>query len=157
MKRAILSIAIAMSVSTVWAGDLSQKTELNLFGGGIKFKDGGNHGIYGVNLGYGVSSRATIYGEFSHTPTSGSDLYDFHGGVKYSLVSSDKVEPYALVGFGAGRTTGSTNAGLHLGGGARVYVNSNWGIVPEVRYTHYFSDFSDAKAVRYTGGIFFQW
>lgn len=157
MKKAILSIAIALCVPAVWAGDLSNKGEASIFAGGVKVKDGDNHGIWGVNVGYGFAPRATFYGEFSHTPTSGSDLTDYHGGVKFSLAQSDRVEPYALVGAGVGRVSSNTDFGMHFGGGARIYVNSNWGIQPEIRYTHYFNDFSDLKIVRYTGGIFFQW
>lgn len=158
MKKTILSILFSICAPALWAGDLSNKLEAAIFAGGLKVNNGDNHGIYGANIGVGVHKKATVYGEFSHAPlNAGYDLVDFHGGVKYSLMERDKWEPYVLVGAGAARSAGNTDFGLHIGGGTRYYFRSNWGFQPEIRWTRYFHDFSDTNAVRYTGGIFFQW
>jgi hypothetical protein len=141
----------------MFAGDLNDKVEASFFAGGLKINNGGNHGIYGGNIGVGISPKATLYGEISHSPLGGADLVDFNGGIKYSILNRNKVEPYVLVGIGANRVAGTSDFGLHAGGGARYYVRSNWGFQPEIRWTRYFHDFSDTNAVRYTGGIFFQW
>ena len=139
------------------AGDLTKKAEASFFAGGLKINNGGNHGIYGANIGYGINRKATVFGEFSHSPLGSSDLVDFNGGVKYSLLSRDKWEPYVLVAAGVNRVAGNSDFGLHIGGGTRYYVGKNWGVQPELRWTRYFHDFSDTNAIRYTGGIFFQW
>jgi len=158
LKKLILSILFAICAPALVAGELNGKAEVSLFGGGLHFNNGGNHGIYGANIGYGVSKRTTLYGEVSHAPLNGGvDLVDFNGGFKYSLVNSAKFEPYVLVGVGANRAGGNSDFGLHVGGGSRIFVKSNWGVQPEIRWTRYFNDFSDSNAVRYTGGIFFQW
>lgn len=158
MKKIILSIVLSLCAPALWAGDLSGKAEGSVFAGGLKVNNGGNHGIYGGSIGFGISRKATIYGEFSHSPlNAGADLVDFHGGVKYSLTSRDKWEPYVLVGAGVNRVAGNSDFGLHVGGGTRYYVGSNWGVQPEIRWTRYFNDFSDTNTIRYTGGIFFQW
>ena len=158
MKKAILSILFSVCAPVLWAGDLSQQVEVSAFVGGLKINNGGNHGIYGGNIGFGINKKATVYGEVSHSPLNGgADLVDFNGGVRYSLLNRDKFEPYVLVGIGANRVAGNSDFGLHVGGGTRIYVGKNWGIQPELRWTRYFHDFSDTNAVRYTGGIFYQW
>jgi hypothetical protein len=158
MKKTILSIVLALSAPALFAGDLTKKGEFSLYGGGNHFGNGGgNAGIWGTQLGYGVAKKVTLFGEFDHNRDSGSNLFDYLGGAKFSLMSSEKAEPYGLVGFGAGRSGGETRAALHIGGGVRFYVNSKWGIVPEIRWVRYFEDFSDLNSVRYTGGVFFQW
>lgn len=157
MKKALLSILLSALTPTLFAGDLTGKAEASFFAGGLKINNGGNHGIYGANIGVGVSPKATIFGEFSHSPLGSADLVDFNGGVKYSLMNRDKFEPYVLVAAGANRVAGNSDFGLHIGGGTRYFFRSNWGFQPEIRWTRYFNDFSDTNAIRYTGGIFFQW
>jgi opacity protein-like surface antigen len=167
MKKTILSIALALFASTMlapaaFADDLAGKTELNIFGGFNHFdNNGGNHGLYGVNVGRGVAKHVTLFGEFAHTPYEGVNLFDYMGGVKLNLGNSEKVTPYALAGIGAGTFDSdfgsNTNFALHLGGGVRFYVSDHWGVVPEVRWVRHFNDFNDTNTVRVTGGVFFQW
>ncbi|MEO5923251.1 MAG: hypothetical protein ABIR70_05420 [Bryobacteraceae bacterium] len=158
MKKAILSILFSICASTLVAGDLSNKAEASFFAGGLKINNGGNHGIYGANIGFGISPKATIYGEISHAPLNGgADLVDFNGGVKFTLLSKDKWEPYVLVGVGGNRVAGNSDFGFHFGGGSRYFVGKNWGVQPEIRWTRYFHNGSDTNAIRYTGGLFFQW
>jgi len=176
---AVLLFVCALSLS---AGDLKGTGEVDAFGGGVDLSQGGgNHGLFGFSGGYGIASMAQIFGEYSYAPTGSgggytSHLNDFQGGVKVSR-QSDKIEPYALLGLGVGHFTASsssvviggytfsgssassTNFGLHLGGGARIYLGSKkWGIAPEIRWGRYFSSNSGSLNVfRYTGGIFYQW
>ena len=160
MNRCFLLLALC--ATTLWAGDLTRRAELTGFGGGLHIFDGGDHGVYGGSLGYGVTSRAQVFAEVSHAPLQGNvNLVDFQGGVKYSLVTHDMFEPYAMAAIGAGHfsnpVVSSTGFGLSAGFGTRVYVRSNWGVVPDIRWSRYFFDGPDTNTFRYTVGAFFQW
>jgi hypothetical protein len=156
MKKTILSIVLAFFAPALFAAD--GKAEFSIYGGGNHVNNGGgNHGIWGANIGYGITSRVTLLGEFDHTRFTNSNMVDYLGGLKYALVPSEKVEPYVMLGFGGAHTTNNTDPTLHIGGGARLFVNSKWGIVPEVRWVRLFNAFGDTNTVRYTGGVFFQW
>jgi hypothetical protein len=163
MKKVFLTIVIASTTTTVWAGDLTGKIETAIFGADVHVQHGGgDHSTYGGNVGFGISSKATIVGEFSHTSFGGGDdLIDFNGGLKYTLLRRGNIEPYAIVAIGGGRRgVGSgrgSSFGLHAGGGARFYVGKHWGIQPEIRWTRYFHDFYDTNIIRFSGGLFFQW
>jgi hypothetical protein len=162
MKKAILPIAIALSVPTLWAED-SAKIEASVFGADVHVHNGGDHSTFGGNVGFGITTRASLFGEVSHSSFGGGDLVDFNGGLKYTLLSRDRFEPYALVAIGADHHTSSfdpgsqSDFGLHAGGGVRVYVGKHWGVQPEVRWTRYFHDSADTNIVRYSGGLFIHW
>lgn len=168
MKAAAMIALLAGTATMGLAGDLKEKTEVTAFGGGAWFSDGvGNKPIYGGSAGYGVTSKTLVYAEFSHSPLEtggpvGAHFIDAQGGIKQTLFTSDRVEPYALAGLGYGRffVTGisginSNYFGINVGGGARIFAGQRWGFQPEVRYAKYFDN--GPHAVRYTGGIFFQW
>jgi hypothetical protein len=144
------------------AGDLTRRAEIAGFGGGIHVFDAGDHGVYGGLIGYGVNRRAEVFAEGSHAPLQGSlNLADFQGGVKYTLIPRDIFEPYATAALGLGHfsspVSSNTGFGLSAGLGARVYVRSTWGVVPDIRWTRYFFDGPDTSTFRYTAGVFFQW
>lgn len=177
--RIWLGILLVAS-SALFAGDLRGKKELSGFGGGEWIQDIGTMPYVGGSFGAGLSSRALLFGEYAYVRVGdggislppgvsvSSHLHDFQGGLKFNLVTSARVEPYAIVGAGAGRfsveansagfsaSTSNTSFGLHLGLGARVYVSSKWGIQPEFKYGHYFGDV-DQDVVRFGAGIFYQW
>jgi hypothetical protein len=162
MNKTVCAIALAMTAATLSAGDLERQAEIAGFAGGLHiFDGGGDHGVYGGYLGYGVSSPALVFFEASHSPLDGGDLLDFNAGVKFSLLQRDMFEPYALVALGGGHfSAGSfseTRFGVHAGFGTRVYVGRSWGIQPEVRWARYFFDGPDVNTFRYTGGVFYQW
>lgn len=172
MKISRLVVCLVMGSLALSAGDLKKQGELNLFGGGVhlsqSFLNVGTKGIVGGSVGYGITSRAQIFGEYSFVPigsVAGVDLSMktqlFTGGVKMNVFSKDRVDVYGLAGFGGARSSANsvpseTDSALHLGGGARIYVGKNWGITPELRYIRIFVDGADVNAVSYTGGIFFR-
>jgi hypothetical protein len=176
----MLALAMFASGSLLVAGDLTGKAEVVGQGGGITFtQGGGTHGTFGGSAGYGfpcligkpeLCRRTIIFGEFDLTPISDNGatekFLDIFGGVKIAILPSDKAEPYLIAGFGGsfdrlsvpGFFSGTEKAyGLHVGVGDRLFVGKNWGIVPEVRWGHYFHHGQDGNAFRYTGGIFYQW
>ncbi|MEN6536315.1 MAG: hypothetical protein ABFD89_21845 [Bryobacteraceae bacterium] len=164
MKKVFLSILITSTITTLWAEDLTRKIEASVFGADVHVhNDGRDHSTYGGNVGFGISSRATIVGEFSHTSFGGGDLVDFSGGVKYTLLRRGNVEPYALAAIAGNRSANDvgpgrgSSFGLHAGGGARFYVGKHWGIQPEIRWTRYFHDSYNTNIIRFSGGLFFQW
>jgi len=167
MKGIAVGVFI-LAVSIASAGDLKGVGEFSGFGGGISITDGGgNHALGGGSVGFGVASRALVYGEYSYSEVgqlATVRLNDFQGGLKFSLLKSNTIEPYALLGLGGARFSlanapriNDWDLGLHAGIGGRFYVNRHWGISPEIRWGRYFDDAGDTNFVRYTGGIFFQW
>ena len=172
MKISRLVVCLAMGSLVLSAGDLKKQGELDLFGGGVhlsqSFLNVGTKGVVGGSIGYGITSKAQIFGEYSLVPigsVAGVDLSMkaqlFTGGVKMNVFSKDRVDIYGLGGFGGARSSAKsfpseTDSALHLGGGARIYVGKRWGVTPEIRYIRIFSDGPDVNAVSYTGGIFFR-
>jgi hypothetical protein len=162
MKKTILSIVLALCAIPAFAHDSKGVKEFSIYGGVNHVTDGGgNHPIWGVQMGVGVSARATIFGEFDHTKPDGGNVTDYLGGVKFSLVESEKAEPYALIGFGATHYSSGpfsdNDPSLHIGGGVRIFVSKKWGIVPEIRWVRGFDGAGDSNSVRFTGGVFFNW
>ena len=174
--RILTAIAMFAAGNMLVAGNLTGKAEVTGQGGGVTFsQNGGTHGIFGGSVGFGfpcyirvpeLCSRTIIFGEFDLTPSENSKFMDIFGGVKIALKPSDKAEPYLIAGFGGsvdrvsipgfGSFT-SKAYGLHFGVGDRLFVGSNWGITPEIRWAHYFHHGNDSNSIRYTGGIFYQW
>jgi hypothetical protein len=179
--RIVLAIAMIASGSMLVAGDLTGKAEVVGEGGGVTFtQGGGSHGTFGGSVGYGfpcligkpeLCKRTIIIGEFDFTPVgsgggASEKFMDFFGGAKIAIIPSDKAEPYIIAGFGGSidrvsqppfPTFNQKAYGLHVGVGDRLFVGKNWGIVPEIRWEHYFHHGQDGNAFRYTGGIFYQW
>jgi hypothetical protein len=164
MKKYFCVVLLFASALILSAGDLKDKGEFDVFGGGVHFNNGGgNHGIIGFSGNFGIAPVAQVYGEYSYSPLGSysSKLNDFQGGIKLGI-ESDKIEPYGLVGLGVGHFSsdfgGETHFGLHIGAGARIYAPSKrWGVTPEIRWGRYFASGSDLNAFRYTAGVFFQW
>ena len=174
MKNWVFALFFAVS-SLSWASDLKGKGEIDVFGGGVHTDDSDHqiHGIVGFSGGYGVASMVQLFGEYSFVPLGdlgqpglSAKAHLYTGGAKINLMKSDKFDPYGLIGFGGLHFTANCSSPgcsendktFHLGGGVRIYAkNKKWGVTPEIRWIHIFSDGSDTNVVSYTGGIFFQW
>ncbi len=161
MKSTIPLLLITLSIPTLRAGDLDHKMEAYAFGADMLVTNHGDHATYGGNLGFGIDRRTTVFGEVSHAHFGGGgNLIDFNGGVKYTLLSSSRFEPYVLGAMGGVRSdvfSSRYHFGVHAGGGARMYVGKCWGIQPEVRWTRYSNYLPGANIVRFSGGLFLQW
>lgn len=127
--------------------------------------------------GYNVTPYITALGEYKFDPlvtpsgnsaTWHSQLYG--GAARFNFTPSQKIVPYAIVGFGGYRLTanvGSVNENadgyyVNFGGGASVYCGKNWGIRPEVRYERQHATYDPASetlisnVVDVSGSIFYQ-
>jgi hypothetical protein len=164
MKYCLCAMLLAFSAVSLLANDVKDKGEVGFFAGGNHFgASGGNHGMFGFYGAYGVAPKAQLFGEYSYTSTGNSShLNDVQGGVKFNILDTDKYDPYAVVGLGAGHFSalgfGQTHFGLHIGGGVRIYApGKNWGVTPEIRWGRYFASGGDLNVFRYGAGVFYQW
>lgn len=100
------------------------------FGGGMHF--GANRLIFAAEVGH-----LTVDGD----NTSGLTV-DLNAHYLFPLANNAKLTPYLLGGIGIIRSSVSvggfeasdTDAGLNLGGGARIKLNEAWGVRPEIKF-----------------------
>jgi hypothetical protein len=130
--------------------------------------------FFGGSGGYNVTPYITGLFEYKYDPlnySGGSITYHsqlFGGAVRFNLTPSKKIVPYAVVGGGDERFTGSeggvsvsTNGYyVNFGGGASCYMGRNWGVRPEVRYERQAFTWNDMNAtgnvVDVSGSFFYQ-
>lgn len=158
MLRAAL--VVLLTSLPAFAGDLADKYEMSVFGGvASRVPSSGADGTFGGNFGYGLNSRTVLFVEAANN-AGGFDYVDVHAGLKRTLLTRGRFEPYVLGGLGVAHANpifGSSNGlSLNAGFGARVYLGQRWGVQPEFRWMHFF-DRNDVNLLRTTGGIFFQW
>ena len=173
MRNLAILLLLATTATVGLAGDLKGKGEVAGFGGGVWISedDIGTKKFVGGSVGGGVTSTTLVYGEFAFIPVINEGgfkarVYDFQGGIKQNLMTSDKVEPYVILGAGMGRlsVTGPGTSGesesafaIHLGAGVRLYASPKWGIQPEFKYGRYFFNGDGVNVARFGAGVFFQW
>ena len=116
--------------------------------------DGNKHVNFGFSGGYNLTDKITVLGEYSYLPmgsVSASEggfsahLQQLGGAVRFNFLSSKRVVPYAVAGFGYARSSSedgitlgpdiANGNGFYLpfGGGASIYLGHHWGIRPEFR------------------------
>jgi hypothetical protein len=159
---------ILLTSLPIFAGDLTGKYEVLAFGGVTNRVPTGSgaDGTFGGNFGYGLTSKTVLFGEVASS-AGGYDYVDVHGGLRQTLLTRGRLEPYVLGGIGMAHATSlfsiagssSTNSlSVNAGFGARIYLSPRWGVQPEFRWMHFFQgDRNDPDLLRFTGGIFFQW
>jgi hypothetical protein len=171
MKSAMYAVVFLCGTLPLCADDLTGKVEAAGIVGGTYVSQGfGSHVILGGSAGYGLTSKAQVFGEFTFSPGSSffgvrETFLDYLGGVKWNLKSSNKGDLYLSGGLGAGtdRFSGGgfsnslSNFAIYAGVGYRIYVRKNWGIAPELRLMHYFGGDGDLNAAHYTASVFYEW
>jgi hypothetical protein len=136
MKLAAIA-ALAVGLSSVAVAEEVGKgqTEVLGFVGGIT--DGGGATL-GGGLQYGIQRRWLFAGELGWAAGGrNSSLFTVDANVHYLFpLKNAKVTPYLLGGLGIVNSTngGGTDAGLNLGGGARLAVGRDWGLRPEIKF-----------------------
>jgi hypothetical protein len=147
---------------------------------GVAFGGLGTHPAFGAASGLGISKYAFGLIDSSFTPlgswtlinnpnkTVRSQLWDFNFAIHVQIPLKRKWAPYILLGSAFLYNTYHTETflpngvivrtgyndpkfGFETGGGARYYVNDDWGIRGEYRYTFSTNNFS-----RIFGGVFYQ-
>lgn len=144
--------------------------------------DGNKHVEYGFSGAYNFSQDLAVVGEFNDLPqgsvTSGggtvTGYYRLYGvALRYSLLSSERVVPFVLVGGGGSSAgAGGSYQGVHasasvgggyfsFGGGASIYLDQHWGVRPEFRWDEQFYSNSGSSThqsdVRGLLSVFYQW
>jgi hypothetical protein len=150
----------------------------------------GAGGDFGFSGGVNLTNHVAVLGEFNYesmgaysylgSSNSQNQSYTLYGGaVRYSFpISNKRFVPYALAGAGVTRqvaitgvtinrgvasyTTGSSMGGyISLGGGCAIYIKSNWGIRPEIRYDNLSYSVlgisSRLTSARESVSVFYQW
>jgi opacity protein-like surface antigen len=109
------------------------------FGGGMQF--GADRLIFAAEVGH-----LTVEG-----PNTSALSVDLNAHYLFPLANNPKLTPYLLGGIGIIRSSVSvgdfdasdTDAGLNLGGGARIKLNDAWGVRPEIKFL--VKDYSNAR------------
>jgi opacity protein-like surface antigen len=153
--------ARAQSLSTVealgFAGGVTDGGGAT-FGGGMQF--GADRLIFAAEIGY-----LTLKSDFSsgnvNIDTSGISV-DLNAHYLFPVDGNPRFTPYLLGGIGIIRVSASTtaggvsgsasdsDAGLNLGGGARITVADNWGLRPEIKFL-----VKDGSSARFSLGVYY--
>jgi len=137
-----------------------------------------SHDFYGGSGGYNVTPHVTVLGEYKFDPLVAPPLNPFKlhsqlvgSAARINFTPSKKVVPYAIIGAGYDRLTGTLSGTpteysdgyyVNFGGGASVYCGKNWGIRPELRYERQHSTYGPANetitanVVDVSGSFFYQ-
>jgi hypothetical protein len=113
--------------------------------------DNKKHAPFGFSGTYNASDKLAIVGEYSYQSTGSltssgvtatEHIQLFGAASRIYLVDSRRVTPYVLFAGGLARLSASASgisisqngAYYGAGGGASIYVGSNWGVRPEFRW-----------------------
>jgi hypothetical protein len=148
---AIAALAIGLSSVAVAEEVDKGQTEVLGFVGGIT--DGGGATL-GGGLQYGLMPRWLLSGELGWAAGSRANslfTVDMNAHYLIPLKNNQKLTPYLLGGLGivSGTNGGGTDAGLNLGGGARIAVGRDWGVRPEIKFL-----IAGDTSARFTIGIY---
>ncbi len=128
------------------------------FGGGMQF--GANRLIFAAEVGY-LSLKSDFSGGNVDIDTSGLSV-DLNAHYLFPANGTAKITPYLLGGIGILRVSASvstpgrsgsasdSDAGLNLGGGARIAVTDQWGLRPEIKFL-----IKDGSAARFSLGGYY--
>jgi hypothetical protein len=166
VKATVAFGVLLLTASGLWAEDLKGQNEIMAFGGVRREPTdtgGDSHNVAGASFGHGVGKKAILYGEvrYAFVPddtfglasgieTVSTRWFDYRIGLRYSLPSIKKVEPYFVIAAGADTLHQSASTATAVLGsdtfkgpavdgglGARIYLGKKWGVAPEVRYVRY--------------------
>lgn len=148
----VLSVLLLVSFP-VLAADIAPKYEISAFGGVAKRINGTADGNFGGN--FSAGARTMLFIELTGN-AGGFDFLDVHAGLKQTLATKGRFQPYVLGGVGVAHTSRalasrSNSLSVNAGFGSRVYIGRRWGIQPEFRWLHLFTEFSGVNLVRTTG------
>ena len=154
----------------ITAINVVKKYDLTVFIGYFTFDSNLNmddNAVYGISLGYPLTSRATVELEASVTPTENSmgrkgDIEQLLLNIRYKIPSSYPYEFYAIAGLGNtafksfSNNTNATTA--HLGAGLINQINSSLSIRAQARAFHFDSVYNSGTTLNYqaTVGLMFQ-
>lgn len=190
--KAGLSLACFLFAATAWSqvapgsADASYSIGYTHVGAGPNndfAPQGGNSITTGGNFGYNVNEHIEAGGEFNFfndpqpefSPATASiHILNYGGLARFNLAPQSKIVPYGVFAFGGSHATASASLGgqsgsvsengfyVGFGGGASIYLGSNWGVRAELRdnYNHFSApggggtDSTNVFAM--TGGVFYQ-
>lgn len=128
------------------------------FGGGMQF--GAKRLVLAAEIGY-LSLTSDFSGSNVAIDTSGMTV-DLNAHYLFPANGTAKVTPYLLAGIGIIRVSASvsspggsgsasdSDAGINLGGGARISVTDQWGLRPEIKFL-----VKDGSAARFSLGVYY--
>lgn len=178
-----LSLACFLVAATAWSqvapgsADVSYNIGYDHVGTGPNQDfavQSGNSITTGFNGGYNVNRYIEAGGEFNYfndpQPAGvGLHVLNYGGLARFNLAPSSKIVPYGLFAFGGSHATASqsgvsvSESGYYasFGGGASIYLGSNWGVRAELRdgYNHFSAPgggTNTTNIVAMTGGVFYQ-
>ena len=159
LRAGLVLALLAFAASTASAEEIQKGRKEVL--GYVGWNSNNQGGVYGGGLQVGIARRWLFAGEFGYLPVnrySHGEEYNFNVHYLFPLKRED-FTPYVLGGLGFQHfssdvsrfSTGSTHAGLNIGGGARWKLGRNWGLRPELKI--FLSKYTSA---RYSIGLFYQ-
>jgi hypothetical protein len=163
MRRTIKSFCVstlfllALSTSALAQGIAAGSGELagNVGFSNLKGADNNRHASFGGSIVYNLAPAAAIGFEYNYLMLGSSNQggvnvsghLQLYGPVaRFSFAPSNRVVPYVLLAAGGANLSAAASSGnvtvsasqsgfyFGTGGGASIYLNSNWGIRPEFRY-----------------------
>lgn len=188
--KVVLPMACLLVSASAWCqvaprlGDASYSIGYDHVGKGPNhdFSDNsGNSVTTGFNGGYNINQHIEAGGEFNFfndpQPSVGGanvgmHILNYGGLARFNLMPESKIVPYGVFGLGGSHATAKASLGsasasvsengyyLGFGGGASIYLGSNWGVRAELRdnWNHfsYQGSNNSTNAFAMTGGLFYQ-